>query len=929
MKRLLLFFTLYLSVVCVNAQNLHQIKGRTIDTASTSILSGSSISILRAKDSTLVTFTRSIANGNFEINNIKNGKYILLICYPKYADFVDHFTLDSTKETVDYGKINMSQKAKILADVIIKGQRAAMKIKGDTTEFDAAAYQIQPNSKVEDLIKQFPGIQVDKDGKITAQGQTVTKVLVDGEEFFGDDPTLVTKNLRADMVDKVQLFDKKSDQATFTGIDDGEKTKTLNIKLKEDKKNGIFGKVDAGIGTDGFYQGQGMFNAFKKKQKLAAYGIIGNTGTVGLGWEDNNKYGGSGGAQFTDDGGIYFNSGDDDFDSFSGKYNGEGIPLAKTAGVHYDNKWNKDKETLNTNYKIGSIRVQGNKNTLNQNNLSTGIINSNSDQNFDNDLFRQKFDATYEIKLDSTLTLKVGVDGTLKNSKSSNDYSTIGTRGDNSLLNTSNRKLNNKVDDQLFNINAFLTKKLKKKGRTISLNLNQSNTESKSNGFLNSENKFYSLTSTLDSTKNVDQNKINDISSKSFKSNLTYTEPITKSFSVIVNYGLSLINGNSDRKSYNKSVDGNYDILDTQFSNDYQLDQIINQGGAIFNYRKGKSTIDFGSKFSGVDFKQTDLYTNKAYSRNFINYNPQASFRYKFSQQKSFRITYNGNTNQPSLDQIQPIRSNLDQLNQTIGNPDLKPSFRSGFNTSFNSYKVLSGESIWINASYSFTSNPIISNVITSNGGQSIYQSTNLSGKMPSNFYLYGNYNRKIKGPDLDLGFNLNASGNESYNFINSVLNKTKNYNYSGGINLSKYKEKKYDLSGSFGPSYTTTIASVQQSINSNGWGWRGEASATAYLPWKIELSTDGQYQFTGKTQSFSENFERLIWNASISKKFFKAENLKLKFSGNDLLNQNIGFNRSAYNGNITQQRYTTIQRYFLGSIIWDFNKMGGIKKEK
>ncbi|WP_248284762.1 carboxypeptidase regulatory-like domain-containing protein, partial [Pedobacter fastidiosus] len=465
MKRLLLSvcFLLLISTY-VKAQSQHTIKGRVIDTASTSILSGTSISVLNAKDSTLVKFARAAENGTFELTNIKNGKFILLVSYPKYADFVDHFTLDSTTQIKDYGKINLTGKAKLLADVIIKGNRAAIKIKGDTTEFDPLAYNIEPNSKVEDLIKQFPGIQIDKDGKITAQGQTVTKVLVDGEEFFGDDPTLVTKNLRADMVDKVQLYDKKSDQATFTGIDDGEKSKTLNIKLKEDKKNGYFGKVQGSVGTDKYYAGQGMFNKFWGKKKFSAYGILGNNGTVGLGWDDRDKYSAGGGPEMGDDGSIYFfSNGNDDFDSYDGQYNGQGIPVARTGGLHFDNKWNSDKESLNTNYKIGSIRVSGDRNTINQNSLADRVINTNSSQFYDNDMFRQKLDATYEIKLDTTLTLKVSVDGTVKNSNTFNDYSTIATRGDNSLQNNSARTLNNKVDDQIFNVNALFTKRLKKK----------------------------------------------------------------------------------------------------------------------------------------------------------------------------------------------------------------------------------------------------------------------------------------------------------------------------------------------------------------------------------------------------------------------------------------------------------------------------------
>lgn len=195
-------------------------------------------------------------------------------------------------------------------------------IKGDTTEYDAASFKMQPNAKVEDLLKQLPGIKVDKDGKITAQGQTVNKVLVDGEDFFGDDPTLVTKNIRSDMVDKVQLYDKQSDQAVFTGVDDGQKTKTINIQLKEDSKKGYFGKLEGALGNDEFYQAQGMVNKFRGKEKMAAYGTIGNTGKVGLGWRDGGKYGT---LEIADDGSIPENGGD--LESFNGQYNGEGIPL--------------------------------------------------------------------------------------------------------------------------------------------------------------------------------------------------------------------------------------------------------------------------------------------------------------------------------------------------------------------------------------------------------------------------------------------------------------------------------------------------------------------------------------------------------------------------------------------------------------------------
>ncbi|MBP8067244.1 MAG: TonB-dependent receptor, partial [Pedobacter sp.] len=341
MKKLSLALFLCFCCTYLSAQTPFQVKGIVADSTANLKLRNATISILNAKDSTLYKFTRAAESGTFDIQPMRAGNFILLLTYPDYADYVYHFKLDEANPSFNFRTVNMRTKATLLNEVIIKGQAAAIKIKGDTTEFNAGSYTIQPNDKVEDLLKKLPGIEVDKDGKITAQGKTVQKVLVDGEEFFGDDPTLVTKNLRGDMVDKIQLYEKKSDQATFTGVDDGEKTQTINIKLKEDKKNGYFGKVDVGGGTDDFYSGQILFNKFKAKEKFSLFGTASNTGKTGLSWQDSEKYGGgSGDVQFIDGGMMITGGSRDELEAFGGQYGGEGIPVARNGGAHYDTKWN-------------------------------------------------------------------------------------------------------------------------------------------------------------------------------------------------------------------------------------------------------------------------------------------------------------------------------------------------------------------------------------------------------------------------------------------------------------------------------------------------------------------------------------------------------------------------------------------------------------
>jgi len=706
----------------VLAQNAYSIKGTVADTSSKAKLQDALITVLNSKDSILVNYGRAAADGSFSLN-LDKGKFIVLVSYPEYADYVRSVELDDVNRTHDFGQVVLTLKAKLLEEIVINGT-AAITIKGDTTVFSTSNLKIQPNSNVEDLLKQLPGISVDENGKITAQGQAVNKVLVDGEEFFGDDPTLVTKNIRGDMVKSVQLFDKKSDQATFTGIDDGVKTKTLNIQLKDDSKNGYFGKLDGGETTNSYYQGQGMFNKFRAKEKFSAYGTMANTGKTGLSLDDAGKIGTSS-LQVSDDGGLFITS-SDELESFNGRYNGRGIPLAKSAGLHYDSKWNKDKETINTNYKIGSLGVDGTANTLNQSDQPSGVIYSNSDQNYNNYMFRQKLDGTYEVKLDTTSTIKISSDGTLRNSSTSSNYLTLRTRGDNTNLNRSNRVLSNDGDQQLLNANFLWTKKLKKKGRTFSLNVSQSFNKNNTKGFLNSVNDFYNTAGKLDSTQHIDQYKTNDSKSSVTSSKMTWSEPFSKTFSVVLNYGVTLRNETAEKKSFNKSGTGKYDLLDQQYSNNFGFNQISNIGGAVFNYNKNKTVLNFGTQVTGVNLNQTDLYTHKEYKRSFVNLTPQASYQYKFSQQKSISASLYGYTQQPSINQIQPIKVNDDPLYITLGNPDLKPAFYGSLSLNYGSYKVLSGTSVYLSAYYSFTDNPIVSNRFTDAAGKTTSQSINI-----------------------------------------------------------------------------------------------------------------------------------------------------------------------------------------------------------
>ncbi|RRN78037.1 carboxypeptidase regulatory-like domain-containing protein, partial [Pseudoxanthomonas sp. SGD-10] len=443
------FLFIYFTSASV-AQDPYIVKGVVTDTTSKVYLQNAVVTILNAKDSILVNFIRADHNGLFNCPISKPGMFILRVSYPGYVNYVEHFTLTTERKSINFGQLNLRLKSKLLKEIIVKGEIAAIKIKGDTTEFNAGSYLIKPNSKVEDLLKQLPGLQIDQNGNISANGESVKKVLVDGEEFFGDDPTLVTRNIRGDMVDKIQLYDKKSDQASFTGIDDGKTEKTINVKLKEDKKNGRFGKLKGGTGNDEYHELQAMANFFKHDQKFAFYAISGNNGKIGLSWQDNAKFGPP---NLTEQGGMVLSDGVDGFDSTNGIYSGQGIPTAYSTGAHYNSKWKEGKESLNVNYKGGYYEIEGKKDRLTQSTLPNGLISNNSNQLFSSSAIRQKLDATYEVKPNPSLAFKFSINGTLQHSKGDNIFNMVSRREDADLLNSGNRRLSGKKHETIIGSN--------------------------------------------------------------------------------------------------------------------------------------------------------------------------------------------------------------------------------------------------------------------------------------------------------------------------------------------------------------------------------------------------------------------------------------------------------------------------------------------
>jgi hypothetical protein len=896
----------------LRAQNV-QVKGAVVDTSAKANVPEASVVLLRAKDSVLVTDTRSNKEGIFSFNDVKSGSYILLITHHKFVDFVEKFDIDSRSQVKSFDKIYLTQKSVLLQEVAINFRKAAaIRFKGDTLEFAADSFKVQPNASVEDLLSRLPGLQVDRNGQITAQGKKIDKVLVDGEEFFGDDPTLVTRNLKASMVDKVQLYDKTSNQAAFTGVSDGKTTKTLDLKLKEEVKHGIFGKIELGIGSNGFYQNQANFNSFNGDEKLAAYFILSNTGKIGLDRRSQLSYaGGDANAISTD------------LSNWSGSYDGVGIPRSISGGVQYDNKWNEDKHSVNANYKFNGLEINGERNSILQNNLPGSILYSVSSQDIKNRAFRHGANVAYNIKPDATSELKLNFEGSWLNRTTHEDNDSE-TRGENQVL-VNNRMSNVGTNGNIsaFNSNVLWQKKFSKERRSLSFNFNAKINTNIATGFFYTQSNFFT-NGTISGAETVDQYKTTNNEAQSFNLKGTYTEPIGTWGSIVGNYGIYKDNAKSALKTFNKSGAGTYTILDNLYSNSYVFNQLSNRGGIAYVFNKKKVRIQVGSDVALTQFDQRNVLENISLKRNFTNWFPSAQFRYNAKSGAAYSLNYSGNTNQPAIQQLQSVVNNIDPLNIFVGNNTLTPSFTNSFSGGYSLFKGV--KTLFSSVNISSTSNPITLSTETDSFGKSTNSYVNLSDATILSYSASVLYRDKIKGPNIDWGVDGSVSGAKYASRVNGLTNFTDASTYQLNFVLSKLKDTSYSVGVMLGPSYNINKSKLQPQLSNNSWGYVINPFFEIYLPGKLQLNTTAVYTWQGKTQTFNADFSRLIWDAWVGKKLLKDNRLMVKLSVYDILNQNVGFNRNAYNNIISQSNYTTIARYFAASVVWDFNRTGKSK---
>lgn len=899
------------------SQETGTVKGTVTDTLNKQNLTNAVVAVLRAKDSVLVKYTRTTKEGQFNLPNLSAGKYIVMVSYPAYADYVDIISV-AGGSTTDLGKVPVITKATLLQEVIVRQTVSAIRVKGDTTEYRADSFRVSPNADVQELLRKLPGIQVNSKGEITAQGERVQKVLVDGEEFFSDDPAVVTKNLRADAVDKVQSFDKKSDQAVFTGIDDGQKIKTLNLTLKEDKKKGYFGKLEGGGDFNKYATGKALANAFKGKRKISGYLTTDNTKYEALNWDENRNYGGDANTttEFTDDGGMMMFSSGDEFSW------GRGFPTSTTGGLHFSNKWNKDKHNSNNTYQFNQLDVRGINTNKTQNILPGADLISTSVQDQVSSKRRNKLTSIYEWQIDSSSSLKITAKGSVVNGSSASDYFGRTINSDSILLNQSNRRTSVEDENKTLNATILYRKRFKKTGRSFSWNNDINYNDRADNGFLTADNQFFDPLGNIIRRDLLDQQKINKQLMTTINSTVNYTEPLWKNTFLIFNYRLNVSRNDAERNTFAKNTANNkYENLVDTLSNHFIFNTTGHTGNLSFRYAVKKLNFSFGSGIGQVNYRLKDLFKNTDRNVVFNNFIPAVSLNYNPKQQRRFYFNYNGSTQNPSLAQIQPIIDNIDPLNLTIGNPNLRQSFNHRFSMGASDYKVLKSRSVSFNINYNRTDNAISNASYVDSAGRRINQAINVDGNY--NLSARVGYGFEII-PSLNINFDISPRISQNANRVNGIDNITKNKAMQYSINAGYWGDKAINFWFNGSANYNNSVTSIRPDVATKFWTYNAYGNLQlkfkkikTYIDMGIEANI---YQ---KTAVFADQRNVYLVNTTIRKIISKNDQWEAKIYVNDIFNQNLGINRNASSNFITESTNQTIQRYALFSLVWNFSKNG------
>jgi hypothetical protein len=890
----LFFLLLFFAGSSIQAQkNYGKISGVVVSDSAAFPVPDATITLMRSRDSSLERMVVTDNKGRFSLHNIALGDYLLLISEVSHENISRTLSLTSNTNEIYLDTFRLKTRNYSLDSIIITRMIVPIVIKPDTIEFNAGSFKVKDNDMVEDLLKKLPGVEVARDGTITAQGEKVTQVLVDGKPFFGSDPKTATQNLPADIIDKVQVIDQKTERARVTKIDDGETQKVINITIKKSKKVGSFGRAYAGYGTNERYEGRVSGNYFNDARKMAVVAGSNNTGRADYGTGTNELN-------------TSYN-------------NSNGINKDIQSRFTYADKWGK-KLTVS-----GDFGYFDNSNNTQQVRNRQTILGDSTNFYLEQSLSKRTrtgysggLNLTWEA--DSMTRMIVHQSGNIFKNKLASSSSFNSSTSEGRKINEGDRTNTNILSSPVLNGTANISRSFRKRGRGLFLNFSNNFNNSHGDGFIVANNFFYPY-SEPDYAQLLDQHVRSDNNSFSFSSSIAYNEPLSTKSSLAFNVAYNYNKNNTLKETYDfNPASLLYDLYNDTLSTHFDNLTRTTTAGVAYSYMMKKGNLSVGTNWQNNETISNSVSTKTSYSQNFAGLAPYAAYTF-FTKGKHLHFGYNYNTRAPLPYQLQPVVDNSNPLYLRLGNPNLRFSVMHRFTFSMNIYQQKSGMNINANANYSTTSNSISTSTVFD-------PVTGIQVTMPVN--LNGVYNGAGR---IYMSHPINAFGNKNSLFTSVGMNFNRNLNL---LNLQKNITRLllWDLNAGFSIGVAEVVSvnlggnarlqSVQYSLQKNQNNRTiayGTNTVLRLTPNKLsELQVSWDYD---RNTGSAEGFNRVInlVNADLTQYLGKKKNFWLKLKVYDLLKQNINIYRYSGENFIEDIQTNILTRFFLLSFNARFNK--------
>lgn len=926
-------------------QNL-VIRGNVVDKVSGSPLENANIILYQLPDSAQKGMMSS-SKGTFAFSQLSRGKYVLKISFVGYAS--NYQNVELIDKSVDLGVIQLTTKSIPLEQVEVVGKLPIAVIKGDTTEFFADAFKTTPDASAEDLVSKIPGVTVE-DGKVQAQGETVRQVLVDGRPFFGEDPNAALRNLPAEIVERVQVFDRQSEQSEFTGFSDGNEFRVLNLITRMGMRSAQFGRFSAGYGSDERYKAGGTYNRFEGYKRITLLANSNNVNEQNFSMEDivgamNAPRSGMA-RQFLAGGGGRGGRGEpmgmggragglmgalgDVASRLGGMLGGAmmgdflvtprgGISTTHAFGVNYSDRW-WDKIDVSGSYFL-NLSDTDEKSDL----FRTYIVLSDAGQSYDereetsSRNINHRFNTRMEWQIDSSHSLLFRPRVSVQQNDGNTNLFATSFQGRSPL-----QSAGSKVSSDLLGVNAsnelLYRYRFATRGRTLSLSLNTNYRKNRGDSDLESVSMFYSRIITIDS---LDQ--ISDLAKNgwSIGTNTVYTEPIGANHLVQINFATALTNDDSQKWTYDRSpLTSRYDLLDTSLTNIYKNSYRTNALGAGYRFQGEEMNLMVGASLQEATLSGDQRFPIvEKVSRTFRSALPQANLRWRFSRNKNFQVNYQARTSPPSIDQLQNVIDNSNPIQLSVGNPSLKEQYQHTLNVRYSSANPGDAEYMFFLLGGTYTNDHIgnrtilairdtlLDGMIRIPAGSQVRQPLNL--KNAYSIRSMGTYG--FWWEPIESNINLNASINltRTPSIINGQLNHSYTPTFGGGVVVSSNISEKIDFTISSQTSYSKVNNTLQKDLDADYLNQRTRFRLEWIFGEGFVLSSNMFHRYSANLSSdYKENF--LIWNLGVGKKFLENNAAEIRLSVFDLLNQNTNIQRNVTESYFEDTRTNLLQRYIL-----------------